>query len=65
MSDIDRWHACSQERPPENELVETKISDSDGERNVTTLQRIGNLFFVPDGSMYVYYEPTHWRRIPG
>jgi hypothetical protein len=25
------------------------------------LQRIGNLWFLADGSMYVYYTPTHWR----
>lgn len=22
-----------------------------------------NLWFLPDGSMYVYYTPTHWRSV--
>lgn len=25
------------------------------------LKRIGNLWWFPDGSMYVYYTPTMWR----
>jgi hypothetical protein len=25
------------------------------------LKRQGNLWYTPDGSMYVYYTPTHWR----
>ena len=24
----------------------------------------GRLWFFPDGSMYVYYTPTHWRYQP-
>lgn len=39
----------------------TKIDDADGARNECALRRTGNLWFVPDGSMYVYYRPTHWR----
>jgi hypothetical protein len=50
---------------PDRVVVETKIDDAHGVRNVTTLKRIGNLWFVPDGSMYVYYTPTHWRPIGG
>lgn len=54
----------SNQRPedaPERVVLETKIDDEDGVRNVTTLQRIGNLWWTPDGEMYVYYRPTHWR----
>lgn len=47
---------------PADEVVETKIDDEHGERNLATLRRIGRLWYVPDGSMYVYYTPTHWRR---
>lgn len=47
--------------PPENVPLETKIHDRSGDRNVQILFRQGKLWFVPDGSMYVYYEPTHWR----
>ena len=48
---------------PERIVVETKIDDDNGVRNVTTLKRQGRLWFFPDGSMYVYYEPTHWRPV--
>ena len=49
---------------PADEEVWTKIDDEDGERNVTKLKRRGNLWFFPDGSMYVYYTPTHWKPMP-
>ena len=48
--------------------IETKIDDAEhGPRNETTLigERRGfahrTMWFLPDMSMYVYYEPTHWR----
>jgi len=43
------------------ELVMTKIDDEHGARNEAPLKRSGRLWFVADGSMYVYYQPTHWR----
>lgn len=60
---MDEWILTSMELPPENEVVETKIDDSRGCRNQQELKRVGNLWFYPDGSMYVYYNPTHWRKI--
>jgi hypothetical protein len=48
------------ETAPANEVVLTKIDDERGERNVGRLKRIGNLWYTPDGGMYVYYTPTHW-----
>ncbi len=51
----------TRETAPEWDVVETKIHDKDGERNHAQLRRRGNLWFFPDGSMYVYYTPTHWR----
>jgi hypothetical protein len=48
---------------PEGAIVETKIDDTLGVRNVTRLRRQGSLFYFPDGGMYVYYVPTHWREI--
>lgn len=48
------------ETAPEGVVVRTKIHDKDGCRNEALLKRIGNLWFVPNGSMYVYYRPTHW-----
>lgn len=48
--------------PPIGEVVETKIDDKKGMRNEQQLKRGGGrLWFVPDGSIYVYYTPTHWR----
>lgn len=49
------------ESAPEREVVSTKIHDERGERNIQDMQRIGRFWYVPDGSMYVYYTPTHWR----
>ena len=46
--------------PAEKEIW-TKIDDDHGERNVAKLIRRGCLWWLPDGSMYVYYTPTHWR----
>ncbi len=46
---------------PENELVWTKIDDSNGYRNEQKMVRRGNLWFA--GEMYVYYSPTHWGRL--
>lgn len=55
------WFDCKQVLPDNRILVETKIDDENGERNIADLKRINNLWFLPDGSMYVYYTPTHWR----
>jgi hypothetical protein len=61
MSD-DAWIEVRKQPPPLGEVVETKIDDEAGVRNEQQLKRgTGRLWFVPDGSMYVYYEPTHWR----
>lgn len=48
---------------PEDKVVETKVDDANGVRNVTRLIRSGNLWFYPNMSMYVYYRPTHWRNV--
>lgn len=57
------WIKTSEKLPENGIVVETKIDDEFGCRNQTTLKRKGNLWFYPDGSMYVYYTPTHWRNI--
>lgn len=41
--------------------VETRVRDVDGIRNVATLVRKDMLWWFPDFSMYIYYEPTEWR----
>lgn len=63
------WTSCVDELPPLDEVVMTKIDDSQGCRNEQRLKRFQrspecrSLWFLPDGSMYVYYTPTHWRRL--
>ena len=46
---------------PEGAIVMTKIDDARGARNEGPLVRRGNMWWQPDGSIYVYYSPTHWR----
>ena len=46
---------------PWDMVVDTKIDDEKGVRNHTPLKIIRGLWYFPDGSMYVYYNPTHWR----
>lgn len=55
------WIRVEEKLPPENKIVETHIDDGKFIRNEQQLMRRGNLWFLPDGSMYVYYTPTHWR----
>lgn len=55
------WISIKEKLPPERAIVMTKIDDGKGVRNEALLARIGNLWFRPDMSMYVYYAPTHWR----
>lgn len=57
---VGDWQAIN--TAPEGEVVRTKIDDSGGIRNDQFLVRHGRLWFFPDMTMYVYYEPTHWMR---
>jgi hypothetical protein len=59
--EVDTWQTTSYSLPPENVVVLTKIEDANGVRNEAELKLIGRLWFVKDGSMYVYYRPTHWK----
>ncbi len=55
------WTSCDEVLPVDGLTVMTKIDDRKGWRNEQPLKRQGNLWFLPDGSMYVYFTPTHWR----
>lgn len=66
MKTLGDWQPI--ETAPEGVEVMTKNDDLIGERNVQSLvkrTRIRDetkpLFWYPDGSMYVYYVPTHWK----
>ena len=58
---MSKWISMKDGLPEEGVEVETKIDDTHGIRNIQTLTRKGHLYFYPDMSMYVYYNPTHWR----
>lgn len=60
---VSDWIETKKNQPEEHVVVETKIDDVNGCRNEQKLYRQGGLWFIPDGSMYVYYRPTHWRSI--
>jgi hypothetical protein len=57
------WIRCDRQMPPDNVVVDTKIDDGNGVGNVQHLIKIGNLWWTSDKKMYVYYRPTHWKRI--
>lgn len=57
----EQWIPVKDQLPPENQVVDTKIEDEKGVINVQALIRQGRLWFFPDGSMYAYYTPTHWK----
>jgi hypothetical protein len=58
---MDDWKSI--ETAPEGVEVMTKIDDEYGCRNIQSLRRQGRLWWFPTGSMYVYYNPTHWKRL--
>lgn len=50
------WHNTSpDDLPDEGRLVE--VPNNGGAH----LRRKGNMWFLPDWSMYVYYRPAYWR----
>ena len=56
------WKKVTEEHPPKNKVMMTKIEDENGTRN-EELKFDGKLWWLPDGSMYVYYTPTHWKSL--
>ena len=62
---MSEWIEVAKRLPTEGVVVDTKIHDDLGCRNVQHLKRVGRLWFFPDGTMYVYYVPTHWRPLEG
>lgn len=60
---MEEWISVRDKLPAEGELVRTMIQNSKGIHNEAFLRRKGNLWFLSDGTMYVYYTPTHWKPI--
>ncbi len=54
------WIRVSDKLPDNGVVVHAMLGTK---RVVTDLKRFNNLWFLPDGSMYVYYTPTHWAYI--
>jgi hypothetical protein len=52
-----QWHEVSVTLPSERRVVDT-MSRSGVQQ---PLRRIGNLWYLPDESLYVYYEVIFWR----
>ena len=48
------------ETAPTGIVVWTKIDDVHGARNEALMKLYRRLWWIPDGSQYVYYTPTHW-----
>ena len=53
------WTQTESALPPEGALVDA-ITPNGSPR---VLRRKGNLWFLPDMSMYVYFTPVWWREI--
>ena len=51
------WVSTAKQLPDEGVVV--RAMDSTG--SIHELKRIGNLWFIPDGSMYVYFTPLFWQ----
>lgn len=54
------WINVNEKLPKEGELVHCLLGRR---RVIEPLKRHGRLWFVADGSMYVYYTPSHWKPI--
>lgn len=61
MSTSEQWIKLTDNKPTEWVVVKTKIDDEFGVRNEQELKYGNYLWWIPDGSMYVYYTPTHWK----
>lgn len=60
---MDGWIRTQTTLPTGGVVVDTKIDDERGLRNQQPLRLEGGLWYVPDGTLYVYYCPTHWRLV--
>lgn len=57
------WTRCDDELPPTGLVVDT-LSPGGIQQPLKRGGNNGALWFVPDGSTYVYYIPEFWRRLP-
>lgn len=57
--DLSFWNVTEETLPDEGVVVDT-VSAGGAQQH---LKRSGGLWFLPDGSMYVYYTPRFWRAL--
>jgi hypothetical protein len=57
MDEKRQWIRTDEQLPDEGKLVSVRLGSR---RVVQKLKRYRHLWFLEDGSMYVYYVPTHW-----
>lgn len=50
-------------QPNQDEVVETCVIDEGGQRMESKHLWRNYRWWTPDGEMYIYYNPTHWKRI--
>ena len=50
------WISTTTRKPPEGKVVTALTPGGD----VRPLKCSDNMWWLPDGSMYVYFTPTHW-----
>lgn len=55
------WNSITEVPPPHNKVVMTKIDRGGEVSNEQELKYFDRLWWLPDGSIYVYYTPTHWK----
>lgn len=58
---MNKWIKVSDQLPPENVVVETKVDEDGNVRNEQDLQYARALWWDEKMTMYTYYTPTHWR----
>lgn len=54
---MNKWHRTLDLLPPDGTLVEVVTNGG------CTLLYRGGMWWIPDGSMYVYYVPEYWREV--
>lgn len=53
------WISLKHQLPPNGVIVNTMNSAG----QITELKHQDRLWFIPDGSVHVYYEPQFWKPI--
>jgi len=56
----NNWVKVSDRLPPENKVVQTKIHKNRVVKNESKLVLKGTVWWLPDFSTNVQFNPTHW-----